>query len=45
MGHCRDSSVEAFATGVDRTRESVRGHAGVFHRIGLTPFGTVGTTW
>jgi hypothetical protein len=46
MGHFRDSGAEISATGVDRLHESVRvypwAHAGVFHRVCLRPFGTVG---
>jgi hypothetical protein len=49
MGHCRDSDVEASVTRVDWRCELVRAyswvHTEVFHRVYLTPFGTVGTFW
>jgi hypothetical protein len=49
MGHWRDSDAEASTIGVDRPRKSVSvyswAHVGVFHRVCLMPYGTVGTTW
>jgi hypothetical protein len=49
MGHCRYSGVEASMTGVDRPCKLVRvypwAHVGVFHRVCLMPFGTVGMSW
>jgi hypothetical protein len=48
MGHRRDFGVEPSTTGVDRPCESVRAylraHTGVFDRVYLMPFGTVGMT-
>jgi hypothetical protein len=47
MGHYRDSGAEVSATGVDQPHKSVRvcprDHMGVFHRVCLRPFSTVGT--